>query len=163
MIMTLFAAIVIAAQSPATPLPTAAAASPNIPCAGRCLAGIAIGDDKYRVLSALDSQPIPGSDERIVADFNSYPDGLMLSVYYQKNIVAVSITNTERPGASKIVDPYGVKLNDTSARLAVLRGKPDVIDGDIWRYGPADGIHWDYTVENGAVTAILLSSVDKLP
>ena len=43
------------------------------------------------------------------------------------------------------------------------RGKHDVIDGDMWRYGPVDGIHWDYTIENGAVTTILLSSVEKLP
>lgn len=85
----------------------------------------------------------------------------MLSVYYQKSIVGVSITGTP-PSSSGIADPYGVRLNDSAARLTVLRGKPDQIEGGVWRYGPADNIHWDYTVENGLVTTILLSSVVKL-
>lgn len=98
-----------------------------------------------------------------MADFNSYPDGLMLTVYYQKSIVAVSVTYTQSPANSRIVDPYGVRLNDTSVRLTTLRGKPDSDDGDVWRYGAAGGIHWDYAVENGLVTTILLSSVANLP
>jgi hypothetical protein len=159
-IVPLIAAIVIAAA----PLPSPSAApSPGIavPCAGQCLARIGIGDDKYRVLRDLDSRPIPGSDDRVMADFNSYPDGLMLTVYYQKSIVAVSITNVNH-GRTRIVDPYGVTLQDTSERLTALRGKPDAVDGNVWRYGSLDGIHWDYTVENGVVTTILLSSVPKL-
>jgi len=96
-----------------------------------------------------------------MGDFNEYPDGLMLTVYYQKSVVAVSITNEEN-GTTKIVDPYGVTLQDTSERLTALRGKPDTIGGNVWRYGAIDGIHWDYTVENGVVTTILLSSVSNL-
>ncbi len=87
----------------------------------------------------------------------------MLAVYYQKSIVAVSITYLQRPGRSRIADPYGISLDDTSDHLMALRGKPDSIIGNIWRYGAVDNIHWDYTVENGAVTTILLSSVPKLP
>jgi hypothetical protein len=159
--VALFAAVVIAA-SPAPSSPsTVSTPSITVPCAGRCLAGIAIGDDKNRVLRALGSAPIPGSDDRILADFNSYPDGTMLAVYYQRSIVAVSITSFTN-GTTKIVDPYGVTLKDTSERLTALRGKPDTIAGTIWRYGAPDGIHWDYTVENGIVTTILLASVAKL-
>ncbi len=163
MIVALFAAIVIAAQSVPSSLPSASPAPrASVPCGGRCLAGIAIGDDKYRVLSALDSRPLPGSDERIMGDFNGYPGGLMLAVYYQKSIVAVSITYVQQPGRSRIVDPYGIRLDDTSEHLMALRGKPDTVDGKVWRYGAVDNIHWDYTVENGVVTTILLSSVAKL-
>lgn len=158
------AAILIATQADPAPLP-APAASParTVQCGGRCLAGIAIGDDKNRVLSALGSQAIPGSDDRIFADFNSYPDGLMLTVYYQKNIVAISVTNISSPGNTKITDPYGVKLNDASDRLISLRGKPDATDGGVWRYGTSGTVHWDYTIQNGVVTTILVSSVPKLP
>jgi hypothetical protein len=87
----------------------------------------------------------------------------MLAVYYQKSIVAVSITYVQQPGSSKIVDPYGMRLDDTSEHLMVLRGKPDAVAGNLWRYGAVDAIHWDYTVENGVITTILLSSVAKLP
>lgn len=155
MIAPLFvAALIAAAPSPAP--------SANIPCGGKCLAGIGIGDDKYRVLARLQSQPIAGSDDHIMGDFNSYPDGLMLAVYYQKAIVAVSITFADQHGKTNITDPYGVRLDDTSDHLIALRGKPDIVDGKVWRYGATDGIHWDYTVENGIVTTILLSSVAKL-
>lgn len=155
MIVPLFAAVVIAAASP-TP-------SASVPCDGKCLAGISIGDDKYRVLTKLQSEPMPGSDSHITVDFNSYPNGLMLSVYYQKAIVAVSMTYVGQHGVSNIADPYGVKLLDGSDQLTALRGKPDSVDGNVWRYGPVDGIHWNYTVENGVVTTILLSSVSSLP
>jgi hypothetical protein len=156
MIAALFAVVLIAVTSP-PPTP-----SVSVPCAGKCLAGISIGDDKNRVLTRLDSHALPGSDERIMADFNSYADGLMLTVYYQKAIVAVSITYAGEHGKGGIVDPYGVRLEDTADHLTALRGKPDVVDGNVWRYGPVDDIHWDYTVENGIVTTILLSSVSKL-
>jgi hypothetical protein len=164
MIVPLVAAFVIAAQTVPSSLPSASPAPPaGVRCGGRCLAGIAIGDDKYRVLMALDSRPLPGSDERIMGDFNGYPDGLMLAVYYQKTIVAVSITYVRQPGSSRIIDPYGIRLDDASERLTSLRGKPDTIDGNVWRYGAVDAIHWDYSIENGVVTTILLSSVAKLP
>lgn len=156
MIAPLFAAALIAAASSPTP-------SVSVPCGGKCLAGISVGDDKNRVLAQLQSRPIPGSDERIMGDFNSYANGLMLAVYYQKAIVAVSITFGGAHGTSDIVDPYGVRLEDTSDHLTALRGKPDAVDGNVWRYGQVDGIHWDYTVENGIITTILLSSVSKLP
>jgi hypothetical protein len=156
----MFVPLLAAALINATPSP---GPSPNIPCAGKCLAGISVGDDKYRVLARLDSRPLPGSDARIMGDFNSYPDGLMLAVYYQKAIVAVSISSfDEKRGRITIADPYGVKLEDTSDRLTALRGKPDTIDGTVWRYGPVNSIHWDYTIDKGAVTKILLSSVSKL-
>ena len=155
----------IAALFPVVLIAVAAAPSPSvsIPCAGKCLAGISIGDDKNRVLARLDSRALPGSDDHIMADFNSYADGLMLAVYYQKEIVAVSITYAGAHGKGGIADPYGVRLEDTTDRLTALRGKPDALDGNVWRYGPVDDIHWDYTIENGIVTTILLSSVPKLP
>lgn len=155
MIAPLFAVALVAVAASPTP-------SVSVPCGGECLAGISIGDDKYRVLARLDSQPIPGSDERIMGDFNSYPNGLMLAVYYQKAIVAVSITFLEQHSKTNIIDPYGVRLEYTSDHLIALRGKPDAVDGNVWRYGQVDGIHWDYTVENGIVTTILLSSVPKV-
>ncbi len=162
MIVPLFAAIIAASPLPSPSTAPSALPGVTVPCDGRCLAGIGVGDDKYKILRALDSQPIPGSDEHIMADFNGYPNGLMLTVYYQKAVVAVSITNTKND-TTRIVDPYGVTLQNTSEHLTALRGKPDTIEGTVWRYGPIDGIHWDYTVENGLVTAILLSSVSKLP
>jgi hypothetical protein len=160
MIAPILAVVLIAVASPPPPTSTTSA---NVPCAGKCLAGISIGDDKNAVLRRLDSQALPGSDDHIMADFNSYPDGLMLTVYYQKAIVAVSITYAGEHGKNRTTDPYGVKLEDTADRLTALRGKPDVVDGTVWRYGAVDDIHWDYTVENGIVTTILLSSVPNLP
>ncbi len=156
MIAPLLAAVLVAV----TPAPTP---SISVTCAGKCLAGISIGDDKDRVLTRLGSQALPGSDEHIMADFDSYADGLMLAVYYQKAIVAVSITYAGEHGKSGIIDPYGVRLEDATDHLIALRGKADAVDGNVWRYGSVDDIHWDYTVENGIVTTILLSSVSKLP
>ena len=144
MIVPLFAALVVAASpTPSSPLPSPSVTpSVTVPCAGRCLAGISVGDDEYRVLRDLDSRPLPGSDDRVMADFNMYPDGHILTVYYEKSVVAVSITNVEH-GTSRIVDPYGVMLRDSAERLTALRGKPDSIDGTVWRYGAIDGLHWD--------------------
>lgn len=162
MILSLLLALVTVAQagssSPVPSIPPSPGTS--IPCDGKCLAGIAIGDDKYRVLAKLDSRPLPDSDTNVRADFNSYPDGLMLTVYYEKSVVAVSVTNAH--AKTRIVDPYGVTLQDTPEKLTALRGKPDSVDGNVWRYGSLDGVHWDYTIENGVITAILLSSVPKL-
>jgi hypothetical protein len=79
----------------ATPSP---APSPNVPCEGRCLSGIAVGDDAKGVLARLDSRPIPGSDQRIMADFNSYPDGLMLTVYYYRGTVVAVFDYLDQNG-----------------------------------------------------------------
>lgn len=156
MLAALFAAILVAVAPQPTP-------TVSVPCDGKCLAGVSVGDDAERVLTRLGSEALPGSDAHIMADFSSYPNGLMLAVYYQKAVVAVSIDFAGEHGKSDIVDPYGVRLEDTTDHLKSLRGKPDVVDGNVWRYGPSDGIHWDYTVENGIVTTILLSSVSRLP
>ncbi|MGA8100064.1 MAG: hypothetical protein WB810_15520 [Candidatus Cybelea sp.] len=146
------------ASATASPAP-----SPNVPCEGRCLSGIAVGDDAKGVLARLDSRPIPGSDERIMADFNSYPDGLMLTVYYYRGtVVAVSITSTKTGAQIRIADPYGIRLGDPATRLTSARGNATSAIGDVLRYGPADGIHWDYTVDADSVTTILVSSVPSL-
>ena len=120
--ITVLIASLIANASPSPPANTGA------PCQARCLAGISIGDDASVVLKRLGSQPLAFSQNRIAGDFNSYPDGLMLTVYYYKNVVA-------------------------------QRGAPTSTLGNVLRYGPTDGIHWDYTVTSGAITTILVSSV----
>jgi hypothetical protein len=151
-------ALLIASATP-SPMP-----SPSVPCEGRCLSGIAIGDDANGALARLDSRPMPGSDQRIMADFNSYPDGLMLTVYYYRGaVVAVSITSTKTDGQTRIADPYGIRLGDPATRLTAARGNATSAIGDVLRYGPSDGIHWDYTVDAGTITTLLVSSVPSLP
>jgi hypothetical protein len=152
--------LLLANASPSpSPVPSA-----SVPCEGRCLSGIAVGDDANRVLARLDSRPIPGSDQHIMADFNSYPDGLMLAVYYYRGaVVAVSIASTATGAKVRTTDPYGIRLGDSATRLTAERGNATSTIGNVLRYGPADGIHWDYTVETGTVTTILVSSVPSLP
>jgi hypothetical protein len=151
-------ALVLASVTP-SPMPSA-----SVPCEGRCLSGIAVGDDANGVLARLDSRPIPGSDQRIMADFNSYADGLMLTVYYYSGaVVAVSITSTKTDARIRIADPYGIRLGDPATLLTTARGNATSAIGDVLRYGPTDGIHWDYTVDAGTVTTILVSSVPSLP
>jgi len=143
----------------ATPSPTA---SPSVPCGGRCLASIAVGDDANAVLARLDSRSIPGSDQHVMADFNSYPDGLMLAVYYYRGaVVAVSISSAGSSAQMHVADPYGIRLGDTSDHLTVVRGAATTAKGNVLRYGPTDGIHWDYTIDAGVITTIVVSSVDQ--
>lgn len=150
--------LLLASASP-SPMP-----SLSVPCEGRCLAGIAVGDDANGVLTRLDSRPIPGSDQRIMADFNSYPNGLMLTVYYYRGaVVAVSITSTGTGAQIRTADPYGIRLGDPVTRLTTARGNATGAIGNVLRYGPTDGVHWDYTVDGGTVTTILVSSVPSLP
>ncbi len=114
--------------------------SPGVPCEGRCLAGIAVGDDANGALARLDSRPIPGSDQRIMADFNSYPDGLMLTVYYYRGaVVAVSITSTEAGVQKRIADPYGMRIGDPATRLTAARGNATSANGNVMRYVSAPG------------------------
>jgi hypothetical protein len=99
-----------------------------------------------------------------MADFNTYPDGLMLTVYYYRGaVVAVSITSTETAAQIRMTDPYGIRVGDPATRLTAARGNATSAIGNVLRYGPTDGIHWDYTVDAGAVTTILVSSVPSLP
>jgi hypothetical protein len=151
-------ASLIASASP-SPVP-----AKSIPCNGRCLDGIGIGDDANVVLTRLGSQALDFSNERIAADFSSYPNGLMLAVYYYKGgVVGVSIDSSEQGKQISVVDPYGIRLGDSASRLTTERGAPTSTSGDVLRYGAADGIHWEYTVKGGIVTTILLSSVPNLP
>jgi hypothetical protein len=53
-------------------------------------------------------------------------------------------------------------LEGSTDHLQALRGKPDAVEGKAWRYGPVDGIHWLYTIKDGTVSEILLSSLPKL-
>lgn len=157
----MIALLLVLLLASATPSP---APSRGVPCEGHCLAGIAVGDDANGVLARLDSRPISGSDQRIMADFNTYPDGLMLTVYYYRGaVVAVSITSTETAAQIRMTDPYGIRVGDPATRLTAARGNATSAIGNVLRYGPTDGIHWDYTVDAGAVTTILVSSVPSLP
>lgn len=98
-----------------------------------------------------------------MADFNSYPNGLMLTVYYFRGaVVAVSITSTKMDAQIRTADPCGIRLGDSATRLTSARGIATSVIGDVFRYGPTDGIHWDYTVDAGKVTTILVSSVASL-
>jgi hypothetical protein len=159
----MFVAIILAALvADASPTPSpAVSATPTVQCDGKCLLGIAIGADKYQILEKLGSHPAPDSDQNVRADFNGYPDGLMLAIYYQKAVVGVSISSIYGK-ALVYKDPYGVKLEDSTDHLQALRGKPDAVEGNAWRYGPVDGIHWLYTIKDGTVSEILLSSLPKL-
>ncbi len=142
----------------ATPSPTA---SPSVPCGGRCVAGIAVGDDANAILARLDSRSIPGSDQHVTADLNSYPDELMLAVYdYRGAVVAVSISSAGSSAQMHVADPYGIRLGDTSDHLTVVRGAATTAK-HVLRYGPTDGINWDYTVDAGIITTIVVSSVDQ--
>lgn len=99
-----------------------------------------------------------------MSDFNSYVNGLILAVYYYRGaVVAVSITSPGNYAQIQTADPYGIKLGDTAAALTAARGSSTSTTGNIMRYGPTDGIHWDYTVEAGTITTILVSSVPSLP
>lgn len=119
MIALLFSVVLVGVTTTPTPTPEV-----SLPCAGKCLAGISIGDDRDRILRGLDSYALPGSDEHIMSDFNSYADGLMLAVYYQRTIVAVSITYAGKHGKTRIIDPYGVRLEDTTDQLTACAENP---------------------------------------
>jgi len=150
MILALLLAVV-------APLPTP---SPSVQCEGRCLAGITIGDNANQVLSRLGSFPIPGSDQRVMGDFESYANGLMLAVYYYRGgIVGISITSTQPDARIQITDPYGIRLGTAATQLTAMRGAPTSTSGNVWRYGTVNAIHWDYTVSGGSITTILVSSV----
>lgn len=147
----------LVATAPSTPMP-----GPSVQCLGRCLGGIAIGDDANLVLARLDSRPIPGSDQHIMMDANSYPNGLMLTVYYYRGtVVAVSITSTGGYAGIRLADPYGIKLGESASHLVAVRGNPTSAIGNVERYD-SNGIHWDYTVDSGTITTILLSSVAQV-
>ena len=142
----------------ASPAPSPAASQPAVAVCN-CLAGITIGDDATSALAKVGSRPVKtNAATSVLSDYESYP-GWMLAIYYAKTVVAVAIS-AQPPGApTKEPDPFGVVLGDSPDRLTALRGKPDAVDGTIWRYGPVDGLRWLYSVENGAVARIAITSL----
>ena len=144
----------------ASSAPSAPAAQPTMVCS--CLEGITIGDDPTAALAKVGSHPISLTSPTILSDFESFP-GWMLTVYYGKTVVAIAIETTPPGAPAADPDPFGVKLGDSQDQLTKLRGKPDAADGGLWRYGPADGLRWIYSVENGVVARIAVSTIVQKP
>ena len=150
--------ILSAALLGASPAPSQ---TPAVPCDGKCLAGVSIGEDKYKALAPFGSQPMPGVDTRILGDFESY-SGFMIGVYYENTVVAISLSAMNTGPLPTTSDPYGIRLGDSADHLTSVRGQPDAIDGDEWRYGQLDGLHWIYTLQGGVVNEMMVSSVPSV-
>jgi hypothetical protein len=142
----------------ANPSPSPAATDPPPVTICSCLAGISIGDDATAALAKVGSRPLPAQGDSVLSDFESYP-GWMLVVYYAKSVVSIAIEVLPPGAPTKQPDPFGVALGDSADRLTALRGKPDAVDGKLWRYGPANGVGWIYSIVDGAVARIAVTSM----
>jgi hypothetical protein len=150
MLMATILALLLADASPAP------SATPNIPCEGKCLAGFAIGDDANRALAKFGRRQLPASDTRVLGDFEGFPGFMIGLYYYEGRIVAVSLNSLSGGPTPTVRDPYGVALKDSEQRLTALRGKADATSANILRYGSVDTVHWEYTIEDGVVSGIMV-------
>ena len=151
--------ILWAALFGASPAPSQTAA---VPCDGKCLGGVFIGEDKNKALAQFGSQLMPGQDTSVLGDFEGYP-GYMIGIYYENTVVAISLSAMSTGPLPTTADPYGIKLGDSADHLMSVRGKPDAIEGDEWRYGRIEDLHWIYTLQGGVINEVMVSSVPKVP
>lgn len=138
------------------PSPHAVSAAPCY-----CLAGITLGEPAAKVFPEIRSANL---DERKIYAVFTRRDYGQASVYYrQGRVIAVSVSGFEDDAETRSYsDHYGVRSGDGTDRLLKLRGKPNTVDENVWRYGSLDGPHWDYLIERGVVTEILVSAVPSL-
>ena len=89
-------------------------------------------------------------------------EDIYVAMMFDQNVRAVLVTGSRDPHAH-CADPYGIRLGDTLSRLIEVRGRPDDsknLDpaGDLGiRYGPAPGVHWNFTVVGDKITQIEVS------
>ena len=137
--------------------PNASPISSPAPIA-RCLANICLGDDMNRTLIRLGDGPVPRPVPPLFSSYDSYGD-LMLVERYSGGVVVLVGISTVNGDPSAYADPYGVKIGDTEDSVRQTRGKPDDQSTADWRYGAVGGPHWVYTMKNGEVDSITITSL----
>ncbi len=173
MIQILLAALVaMIALGDASPSPSASPVPSPIPTtsptpaatAAPILGGITLGEDAKGVLRRFNLRTMgtpslggPAIVEGMLGQVRFFPanygDVVMFIVFTDK-VKLVMALGTSDPKAH-CADPFGVRLGDAPERLIQLRGNPDGYGEDgVVRYGPANGIHWIFSVRNDRISSI---------
>jgi hypothetical protein len=142
-----------------------AQAAVSSPHQAQSLYGVTIGENAAFALRALGlapprwkapqaGAPVPQAEYRFVrADYGK----ALLALVMDTRIKSITI---QRYGTNQpdIIDPYGIGVNDSVARLIAKRGQPDTTNSrHDYIYGSRTGVHWVYETRSGRVTSIAVS------
>jgi hypothetical protein len=158
--------MVVAAIFFCSALQTESASSWSGGTQARTLYGVTIGENAAYALAGLGlkpprwHEPASPSAPKTLAEYRlalaDYGRAFLQLVFDTriKNIMVYQY-GTKEPN---IVDPYGIKLNDTVARLTKKRGRPSAINSHHdYVYGSWPQLHWVYATHGGLVTSISVS------
>jgi hypothetical protein len=129
------------------------------------LYGVSIGENAAYALANLGLRPPrwqaapKGQPQPVVEYREALADygNAVLNLWLTTRVEAIAVTAYDGHEPN-IVDPYGLRINDSRARLVQKRGRPDRITGGKYVYGPASSIHWAYTIHSERITEIAVSN-----
>ena len=147
---------------PGVGAPIATPAPAPSPTSSPVLAGIALEENANDALRMYgwhqdECATISG---RIACGIPLFSQHLIFVLMLDSRVHVVGVQGSSDP-RSHYADPFGIRLGDPVERLTTVRGKPDASYDDnddlIVRYGPPNGINWQYRIHDTTIVQIELS------